>query len=47
MKKSLFVAILLVGFNRPDTSSQVIEKIRDTRPQILYIAIDRAKLMHL
>ncbi len=34
------IPVLLVGFSRPDTTQQVIEAIREARPQRLYVALD-------
>ena len=34
------IPILLVGFNRPDNISKVLDKIRDVKPYKLYVAID-------
>jgi hypothetical protein len=37
---SLKTAVLLLAFNRPDTTARVFEAIRRARPQRLYVAID-------
>lgn len=36
-------AVLLVGFNRPDTTAQVFEAIRAAAPPKLYVAVDGAR----
>lgn len=35
--------VLLIGFNRPDDTTQVFEAIRDARPTRLFIAVDGAR----
>ena len=40
MKNSLKTAVLLLLFNRPDTTTHVFEKIRQIKPQRLYVASD-------
>ena len=40
MKKSLKTAVLFLVFNRPVTTMQVFEKIRQIKPQRLYVASD-------
>ena len=40
MPTSFPVPILLVAFNRPDTTQQVMEAIRSARPQRLYVVVD-------
>lgn len=38
----LEVPVLLIAFNRPDTTAQVFERIRAAKPKKIYIAIDGA-----
>jgi hypothetical protein len=38
------VPVLLVAFNRPDTTKVVFQKIREARPQKLYVAVDGPRL---
>ena len=40
MTNSLKTAVLFLLFNRPNTTAQVFEKIRQIKPQRLYIASD-------
>ena len=40
MKNSLKTAVLFLLFNRPDTTTHVFEKIRQIKPQRLYVASD-------
>ena len=40
MKNSFQTAVLFLLFNRPDTTSKVFEKIRQIKPQRLYVASD-------
>jgi hypothetical protein len=40
MKDQLSAPVLLVAFNRPDTTQIVFDKIREARPLKLYIAVD-------
>ena len=40
------VPILLVVFNRPDHTRQVLERLRQVRPDTLYIAIDGPRTNH-
>ncbi len=40
MKKRFDVPILLIIFNRPETTREVFEKIRIIKPKVLYIAAD-------
>lgn len=42
----LHTPILLIVFNRLDTAQQVFNKIREVRPQSLYIACDGSRLSH-
>lgn len=39
-KKNYSVPVLFIIFNRPDTTQQVFEKIRQVRPQQLFVAAD-------
>lgn len=41
--KTLFVPVLLIAFNRPDTTQQVFDRIRVAKPQKLYVAVDGAR----
>ena len=41
--KKITVPILLIAFNRPDTSEIVFQKIREARPEKLYVALDGAR----
>lgn len=43
MPSSFDIPVLLVAFNRPDTTQQVIQAIRHARPQRLYVAVDAAR----
>ena len=43
MPDSFDIPVLLVAFNRPDTTLQVIQAIRKVRPQRLYVAVDAAR----
>ncbi len=36
-------AVLVLAFNRPDTTRQVFEALRDVRPEALYFAVDGAR----
>ncbi len=38
------VPVLLIGFNRPDTITQVFKKIREAKPTKLYVAIDGPRI---
>ena len=38
------VPVLLIGFNRPDTTARVVEVLRALRPERLYVACDGARL---
>jgi len=40
LKNSFQTAVLFLLFNRPDTTSKVFEKIRQIKPQRLYVASD-------
>ena len=40
----LTTPVLLIGFNRPDTISQVFEKIRQAKPSKLYVSIDGPRI---
>lgn len=40
MKKPLDAAVLLIAFNRPETTRKVFEAIRMARPRRLYFAVD-------
>lgn len=40
MEKAITVPVLLIAFNRPDTTKTVFDKIRAARPVKLYIALD-------
>ena len=41
---SFNIPILLIVFNRPDTTSEVFKVIRNVKPSKLYIASDGARL---
>lgn len=43
MKKTDSVPILLLGFNRPDTIKAVFDRIKEYKPQKLYVSIDGAR----
>ena len=43
MPASLDIPVLLVAFNRPDTTQHVIQAIREVRPTRLYVAVDAAR----
>ena len=43
MSISYPIPVLLIAFNRPDTTQQVINAIREVRPQRLYVAVDGAR----
>lgn len=38
--------LLLIAFNRPDLFAQLIERLRETQPQRIYIAIDGPRVGH-
>ena len=38
--------LLLIAFNRPDLFAQLIERLRETRPQRVYVAIDGPRAGH-
>jgi len=40
MKDQISVPVLLVAFNRPDTTKIVFQKIKEARPEKLYVAVD-------
>lgn len=40
MGKAITVPVLLIAFNRPDTTKIVFDKIRNARPTKLYVALD-------
>jgi hypothetical protein len=40
LENKITVPVLLVGFNRPDTTQQVFNRIRNAKPEKLYVAID-------
>ena len=40
MKKNCEAPVLLIAFNRPNTTREVFESIRKVRPEKLYVAID-------
>jgi len=40
MESQISVPVLLVCFNRPDTTQVVFDKIRDARPEKLFVAVD-------
>jgi len=44
MSKIIETPILLIGFNRPDTTKIVFESIRKVKPKRLYVAIDGPRL---
>jgi len=39
-ENKITVPVLLVGFNRPDTTQQVFDHIRKAKPEKLYVAVD-------
>jgi len=43
MEFKLTAPVLLIAFNRPDTTEQVFQKIREAKPQKLYVAVDGAR----
>lgn len=49
MKTSIYnsvginIPILIIAFNRPDTSKQTLEYLRKSKPKYLYVAIDGAR----
>lgn len=38
--------LLLIAFNRPEHFEQLIERLRETQPQRIYVAIDGPRLGH-
>ena len=40
MKQPITTPVLLIAFNRPDTTEKVFQKIREAQPSKLYVAID-------
>jgi len=42
-KKIIKTPVLLIAFNRPDTTENVFQKIREAQPQKLYVAVDGAR----
>lgn len=44
MNIKIAAPVLLIAFNRPDTTEQVFQKIRETQPAILFVAVDGARL---
>ena len=38
--------LLLIAFNRPDHFAQLIERLRETEPQYIYVAVDGPRLNH-
>ena len=38
--------LLLIAFNRPDHFAQLIERLRETEPQHIYVAVDGPRLNH-
>jgi len=40
MENSITAPVLLIAFNRPDTTIEVFKKIREAKPSKLYIAVD-------
>lgn len=40
METKITTPVLLIAFNRPDTTEQVFQKIREVQPKKLYVAID-------
>ena len=42
----LYTPVLFLVFNRPDTATQVFEKIRQAKPYRLYIASDGPRAGH-
>ena len=38
--------LLLIAFNRPDHFEQLIERLRETRPQRIFVAIDGPRPGH-
>ncbi len=43
MEKTITTPVLLIGFNRPDTTKQVFQRIREAKPTKLYVAVDGAR----
>ena len=43
MKKLFTVPILLMAYNRPDTTAKVFEKIKKIKPLKLYVSVDGPK----
>lgn len=39
-------AILIIAFNRPDHLRQLIDRLRDTKPATIYVAIDGPRMSH-
>jgi hypothetical protein len=44
--ESLNTAVLLLAFNRPDTTARVFDQIRKARPSRLYVAVDGPRSGH-
>ena len=38
--------LLLIAFNRPDHFAQLIERLRETKPQLIYVAVDGPRSNH-
>ncbi len=47
IETSIIAPILLIVFNRPDTTQKVFDAIRQAKPSILYIAADAPRLGNL
>lgn len=43
MKRKITAPVLLIAFNRPDTTEKVFQKIREAQPTKLYVAVDGAR----
>ena len=46
-REFLDTPILLLAFNRPDTTERVFDQIRQARPRRLYVAVDGPRSNHL
>ena len=38
--------LLLIAFNRPDLFERLIERLRETKPEKIYVAVDGPRLDH-
>ena len=43
MKEQFSTPVLLIGYNRPDTTRMVFERIKQVKPKYLYFAVDAPK----